>query len=146
MDYRRIAFPCAIFLLIALLPACGGGPPDAVVARYWKAMTEGNFDRARNCCTESFGNEYVPTLEQMASFMPEDAMEEISKNMPSTREFREGLETSIDGNTARVWVTDAPFMKYVLVKQGVTWKIDSIDFDESYLDMLENFDLGDLNF
>lgn len=146
MDYRRYALPCAIFLLIALLPACGGGPPDAVVARFMKAMTEGNYDRARSCCTESFGNEYVPTLEQMASFMPEEAMDKIGENVQSTREIRETLEYSIQGNTARVWATDVPFMKYVLVKQGVAWKIDSIDFDESYLDMLENLDFGDMNF
>jgi len=124
-------------LCTALLPGCAGPSPDKVVAKFFNKVAEGDFTGARKFCTDKFNGTYLAGAEmlgQMAGNIPD-----VDKKKTSVSEITEMLAVSIEGDTAKVWFKDFAFTKYVLVKQGSSWKIDDMEMDMgSMMDSLKD--------
>ena len=114
-------------LCTALLPGCAGPTPDKVVANYFSKIYDGDFTGAKKYCTDKFNNTYMAgadSMQQMMANMPDKGDKKLSIS-----EIADMLTMSIEGDTAKVWARDFAFTKYVLVKQGSSWKIDDMEMD-----------------
>lgn len=140
---RLLRLALALFILHGV-SGCTGGSPDSVVENFYDAIFDQDFNRAKRYCTESFGNMYVTSLESAMSMIPEDITDDPAIENPYSRE---NLESTVQGDTARVWHRDVPYMVIVLKKEGMSWKISSFDMDYSALgDMFQDIGAGDLPF
>lgn len=122
-----------IFALI-LISGCSTYPnsPTGVFIRFGKAISESNWTEAEKYCTGEFASKELAFMkkgqELAGGFMPMDRFKENFKQ--TDKELQDRFESSIDGDTAKVWLKEAGFAKFKFKKIGGKWKLDSIgDFD-----------------
>jgi hypothetical protein len=115
-------------IFIAGASGCAGQKPEMVVANFSVAIFEKNTDKAKRYCTQDFANNQLSAMEAALSMMPAN-MRGTATSVPKASEIAEGLTSSVSGQTASVWATGADYMVYMLIKEGGTWKISSIDFN-----------------
>ena len=137
----RILLATIFATLFLGVAGCASDSPEMVVAKFTLAIAQNDTTKAKNYCTESFGNTIAASMQAMSSMMP--------ANTPGTADgeadpadFAENLVATVSGNTARVTMKDAEFFIYVLVKEGGKWKIDSFDVNMP-AGLMEN--LADIN-
>lgn len=132
---QSILLAALLVTLGAVTVGCSTGPPDKVVAKFTMAIADRDLDKAKTFCTDRFANAYLTSIEAINQAMPPGTMP--GRNL-ELEDVRAGLQMTEEGDTARVWMTDVEFIKYVLVKEGGSWKIDSLDMDmEAMMDQLE---------
>ncbi|MCX6645631.1 MAG: hypothetical protein NTY09_04640 [bacterium] len=115
-------------IFIVGVSGCAPQKPEMVVANFSVAIYEKNTDKAKRYCTQNFADTQLGDMEALSSIMPSN-MGGTATSVPKASEIAEGLESTVSGATASVWATGADFMVYMLVKEGGTWKISSIDFN-----------------
>ena len=147
MLYHRFLM---IGLLLVTLPGitgCGGGSPERAVEKFCDALANRDFDRAKRYCTENFGNNYLPLIESAMSMITQINIKDFDNSSNEKNYSRKNLESTIQGDTARVWHRDIPYFVFVLKKEGLSWKISSYDIDYSAMgEMMRDLGAGDLSF
>lgn len=142
--FQSMLLAVLVILLGTIAIGCSSGPPDKVVAKFTMAIADRDLDKAKTFCTERFANVYLTSMEAINQAMPPGTMP--GRNL-EIEDVRSGMQVSEDGDTAKVWMTDVEFIKYVLIKEGGSWKIDSLDMDmEAMMDQLEEigFEMPDI--
>ena len=130
-----------LIVLCGTVVSCGGGSPEKVVARFAIAIMDKDMDKAKRCCTERFANVSLAGKDTELSMTPDYKVSNDEK--PKVSDLMAELESSIDGDTAKVWSSDAEFVKYVLVKEKGVWKIDGVDIDYSAMtEMMKDMGMG----
>ncbi len=125
----KIALLVLLSILVSFAFAgCSSGPPDKVLAKFSLALVDRDSDKAKRYCTDSFNSSYMTGIETMMGFMPAEYSIPGSE-MPNASELAEMYEYTIDGDTARVWQPEMPWVKWVMVKKGASWKINDLDID-----------------
>jgi hypothetical protein len=143
--FQLMLLAVLIVLAGAIATGCSTGPPDKVVAKFTMAIADRDLDKARSLCTDRFANVYLTSMDAIHEQIPPGTMP--GSGDLKLEDVRAGLMTSEEGDTAKVWMPEADFMKYVLVKEGSMWKIDAIEFDwEAMMDQMGNmgFDMSNL--
>lgn len=108
----------ASFLLIA----CGGGSPESVVKKYFKAAQNADFKTARKCVTK----EVAVRFDKEIGNLDEDEINRIKeRNSKVTLKF---IRTDIDGDMATVYFEEVRDEKsseksLPLLKEDGEWKI-----------------------
>jgi hypothetical protein len=97
------------------------------------AVMDGDMTKAKKYCTDTFNSTYLAGASAM-----EDMMPDLGEDKPSKSDLLETLESEINGETARVWSSDAAFLVYELKKEAGGWKISGFDMSA----MMEG--LGDM--
>jgi hypothetical protein len=115
-------------IFIVGVSGCASQKPEMVVANFSVAIFEKDTNKAKRYCTQNFADNQLGAMEAALSMMPAN-MGGSATSVPKASEIAEGLESSVSGQTASVWATGVDFMVYMLVKEGGTWKISSIDFN-----------------
>jgi hypothetical protein len=142
----KTASSAAILIALTILigftaSGCSTGPPNKVVAKFSLAIMDRDATKAKRYCTDGFNNLYMAGVDQMMGYMP-DTYTVADIDRPTVAEMANELEYTIDGNTAKVWYNEVPWVKYVLVKEGGSWKIDNLDLDMA--GMIQ--EMGDMGF
>jgi hypothetical protein len=86
------------------------------------AVMDGDMTKAKKYCTDTFNGTYLAGASAM-----EDMMPDLGEDKPSKSDLLETLESEINGETARVWSSDAAFLVYELKKEAGGWKISGFD-------------------
>jgi hypothetical protein len=116
--------------IIGGLVGCAAKSPEMVVANFSLAVARGDTTRARRYCTQNFFEGQFRTLDsEMATFYSTLMLMSGNEDFPKDSDLAENLESSISGDTARVWQTGVDFMVYILKKEGGGWKIDSAEMN-----------------
>ncbi len=123
-------------LLIPLISGCGSRTPEQTVSGFFKAIEDGNYNKAKTFITTRMRNEAGDSDEAFDEMAESPGMEMGDNPWADA----DNLLSEITGDTANVWHKDFSMMKWVLKKEGGKWKIDDVDFD--FADMMEG--LGDL--
>jgi len=113
---------------MTMIPGCTNLPPEKVVAKFFIAVLNGETDKARNYCTDSFTRKYISSLSQMSAEMPQ-LSRLMREEKPSVSEIASELVCRIRGNEAQVWGRGAEFTRYLLIQVDGEWKLDDIEVD-----------------
>jgi len=116
-----------------LLSGCAKRTPEQTVSGFFKAIEDGNYNKARSYVTNRMQEEAGDTNEGF------EDMSEPPPGMPENPWTEENLLSETTGETAKVWHKDFEGMKWVLKQEGGQWKIDDMEFDMS--GMLEGMDM-----
>ena len=126
-------FVLAVILAAGVLAGCAKRTPEQTVSGFFKAIEDGNYNKARTYITNRMSEEAGDSNEGF------EEMSEPPPNMPENPWTEENLVSEITGDTARVWHKDFSAMKWVLKQEGGQWKIDDMDFDMS--GMMDDLDI-----
>lgn len=129
----------SLFMVI-LANGCGGpypASPDKVLVEFSKAVVNGDMKKAESFCTKKFktSSDFTNAKQAMDS-MPKVTDQNMSEDQKKkAEEFMNSMignfESSIEGQTAKVWMKDMKFMTYLLVKEGGRWKIDGYEMNQT---------------
>ncbi len=120
-----------VLMGIAIFATAGcAGPypsdPMDVFKNFTLDIANQDFDSAKTYCTQNYiDNEFNEALSEMKTMADMSEMGEISK-----------FQSSMEGDTVKVWVKDQEFFKIVLIKENGKWKIDKTEAEFSEQDAI----------
>jgi hypothetical protein len=134
-------------MVMALITACSPYPssPEKVIMAFSEAVAKGDMKKAESFCSDKLKDS--PEFVQMKQFMsmaPDSGArpnmsKEDKKQLKDLQNDMKGMyQSSIEGNTAKVWMQGVSFVKYTFVKEGMKWKLDGIEINES--EMMKSVD------